>query len=213
MVTDEHRLTVLLADDHKLFVEPLRKILELEFDVVGVVNDGQALVAAVERLEPDIAIVDINMPRLNGLESLKRIMALDVETRVVFLTMHEDPYYAEAGIDAGASGYVLKSSEPEELFTAIREAHLGNVYVTPLIARDLQRSRRSDGPVELTAQQREVLRLFAEGLTAKEVAARLSVSRKTAEYHKYRLMRLLGLDTTASLILYAAENGIYSPPS
>jgi DNA-binding NarL/FixJ family response regulator len=206
---------VLLADDHRIMAEGLRSLLEPEFDVVDIVEDGRALLSKAQSLRPDVIVADITMPLLNGIEAAVQLQKADVTAKVVFLTMHHDATYAARAFENGASGFVLKHSAPSELVTAIREALAGRTYVTPLIAKDLLQVYR-DGvsqtePVrELTRRQREVLQLFAEGRSAKEVAAILKISIRTAEFHKASVMNLLGLHTTAELTKYAVRHGITS---
>jgi DNA-binding NarL/FixJ family response regulator len=208
------RARVLLADDHRIVVEGLRGLLEPEFDIVGAVADGRELVSAAEALHPDVIVVDISMPLLNGIEAVRQIAKLDRAVKVVFLTMHPDVTYAMRALEAGAAGYVLKHSAPSELLTAIRAVLKGRTYVTPLITKDVFQayiggSHRCLDPVHtLTPRQCEVLQLLAEGYSAKEVAAALNISPRTAEFHKYRLMELLQLKTSAELVQYAVKHGI-----
>ena len=208
---------LLIADDHKIFAEGLKRLLNADFDIVGVVEDGRELVAAAEKLRPDVIVVDISMPMLNGIEAVRQIKKVHPEIKVVFLTMHPDVAYAASAFKAGASGYVLKHSAPDELITAIREGLKGRTYVTPLIAGKLLHSYESgshseaDTVLSLTSRQREVLQLLAEGHSAKEIAAILNISTKTVEYHKYRMMEDLGIKTTAELIRYAVKQGIAEP--
>ena len=207
---------VLLADDHRILAEGLRGLLEPEFEVVGVVADGRELVAAARELRPDVVVADITMPSLNGIEAAVQLRHLGIEARVVFLTMHRDVAYARRAMEAGAAGFVLKHSAASEIVTAVREALRGQTYVTPMIAGELLQSyRQGDGwphdPAQrLTARQREVLQLFAEGRSAKEVAAVLTISIRTAEAHKAHILESLGLRTTAELVQYAIRNGIIS---
>ena len=207
---------VLLADDHKIVLEGLRSLLEPEFELAGVVSDGQALVTAAEKLRPDVIVVDISMPLLNGIEAVRQIKKQDQQVKIVFLTMHPDVTYANRAFDVGASGYVLKHSAPSELITAIREALKGRTYITPMIAGDLIESytndlyRQKDGIRELTPRQREVLQLLAEGYSAKEIADILNISHRTVEFHKYRMMEQLNIKTSTELIHYAIKHGIIS---
>jgi DNA-binding NarL/FixJ family response regulator len=207
---------ILLADDHKIVLEGLRSLLEPEFELAGVVSDGQALVTAAEKLRPDVIVVDISMPLLNGIEAVRQIKKQDQQVKIVFLTMHPDVTYANRAFDVGASGYVLKHSAPSELITAIREALKGRTYITPMIAGDLIESytndlyRQKDGIRELTPRQREVLQLLAEGYSAKEIADILNISHRTVEFHKYRMMEQLNIKTSAELIHYAIKHGIIS---
>ncbi len=211
------RARVLLADDHRIFLEGLKSILEDEFDIIGMVEDGRALVKEVEKQRPDIVVSDVSMPQLNGIEATLQIKKIDPDIKVILLTMHGDATYATRGFDAGASGYVMKQAATDELITAMKEAMRGRTYVTPMIAGDLIRSYREEGDIRpgdirgrLTPRQREVLQLIAEGMSTKEVADKLSISARTVEFHKYRMMQDLNLDTSAELIHYAIKHGIIS---
>lgn len=204
--------TLLLADDHRIVVEGLRSILVPEFELVGIVEDGRELIDAAKRLEPDVIVADISMPQLNGLDAIAQLRSNGCRAKVVFLTMHRDATYAAKALEIGASGFVLKHSASTELLAAIREALLGRTYVTSEIAENLQRTTKvrmeSIAVPSLTPRQREVLQLFAEGRSAKEVAAALYISTRTAENHKARIMDLLSLSTTADLVQYALRHGI-----
>ncbi len=208
------RARVLLADDHKIVAAGLKGILEPEFELVGTVQDGRALLKAARELRPDVIVVDISMPLLNGIEAVRQLKKANDRAKVVFLTMHPDVTYASRAFEAGASGYVLKHSAPAELVTAIREALQGRTYVTPMIAGELMRSyqdgsgKRKDPTRTLTPRQREVLQLLAEGRSAKDAAAILGISPRTAEFHKYRMMRELGIRTNAELMQYAIKHGV-----
>jgi DNA-binding NarL/FixJ family response regulator len=207
---------VLLADDHRVVAEGLRVLLEPHFDVVGIVSDGRDVLTAVKSLDPDIVVLDISMPAPNGIDTARELRAANSRAKVVFLTMHREDTYAERALEAGASGYVLKHSAPSELVAAIHEALGGGKYISPQIAESLVGSSRSGvlgsprKSSELTARQREVLRLVAEGRSAKEIAATLCISRRTAEYHKTRLMETLGVRSTAELVHYAIRTGVTS---
>ena len=207
-------LRVLLADDHKIVLEGLRGLLEPEFEIVGAVEDGRTLVAEAKRLGPDVVVADISMPGLNGIDAARQIRKIDERIKIVFLTMHSDVGYATGAFEAGASGFVLKHSAPQELITAIREAAQGRTYVTPLIVGDLIDSyqkaclQRGELKVALSPRQREVLQLLAEGKSTKEVAAVLDISPRTAEFHKYRMMEQLQIKTSAELIQYAVKHGL-----
>jgi DNA-binding NarL/FixJ family response regulator len=203
---------VLVADDHRILAEGLRGLLEPEFELVGVVTDGRELVAAGKKLRPDAVVADVAMPSLNGIEAALQLREAGVRAKVIFLTMHRDVAYARRALEAGASGFVLKHSAPSELLTALREALRGQTYVTPMIAGELLRSYQAGDsrPQRLTPRQREVLQLFAEGRSAKEVAAVLKISPRTAEFHKARILEALGIETTSELIQYAIRNGILS---
>jgi DNA-binding NarL/FixJ family response regulator len=202
---------VLLADDHAIVAEGLVSLLRDEFELVGTVGDGRALVEAVRELRPEIVVADISMPLLSGLEALRRLRAEGIGVKVVFLTMHTDPHLACEALRAGASGYVLKHSAGEELIRALHEVQRGLAYLTPLIAEDVVRAfaeRKEETGPRLTERQRQVLCLVAEGRTMKEVAAALGVSPRTAETHKYQIMQTLSLRTTAELIRYALDHGL-----
>lgn len=210
------RASVLLADDHKIVTEGLRSLLESEFELVGVVEDGRAMVAVTKELNPDVLVADISMPLLNGIEAVRQLKKDGMRAKVIFLTMHPDVTYAIRAFEAGASGFVLKHSASSELVTAIREVLKGRTYITPMIAEELMqvyrgapRKRKKAAP-QLTPRQREVLQLVAEGLSAKEIASLLNISARTVEFHKYRMMEDLSLRTNAELIQYAIKEGIAS---
>jgi DNA-binding NarL/FixJ family response regulator len=210
------KIRVLLADDHKIVLEGLKSLLEPEFDLVGTVEDGRALVKEAERLHPDVIVSDISMPLLNGIEAVRQIKKTDDRMKVVFLTMHPDVTYAAMAFEAGASGYVLKRSASRELITAINEAMKERTYVTPMIAGELLQSYNKTPPgqdvlnKELTHRQEEILQLLAEGHPTKEIANLLHISPRTVETHKYNMMQELKLKTTADLIKYAIKRGIVS---
>ena len=207
------RPRVLLADDHRIVAEGLRGLLEPEFELIGIVEDGRALLTAAEKLRPDVIVADISMPLLNGIEAVRQIKRTNEDIKVVFLTMHPDVTYAASAFEAGASGYVLKHSAPSELITAIQAALRGKTYVTPLLAGELmhfykERPNQGDELSKLSPRQREVLQLLAEGHSAKEIASILDISARTVEFHKYRMMEALGLKSAAELIRYAVKHGI-----
>ena len=209
------RPRVLLADDHRLFLEGLENLLRSEFDLVGSVEDGLALVAAAKELRPDVVVTDLSMPGLNGIEVIRRIKDAGLEAKVVLLTMHEDPEYAAQALQEGASAYVLKHAASSELIAAIRLALDGHVYLTPRITKDvvktLSSGLRSDKAKSvLTPRQRDVLKLLTKGCSAKEIASQLGISARTVEYHKYKAMDCLGLRTTADLIRYSVREGLDS---
>lgn len=205
---------VLLADDHAIVIEGLRRVLEPGFDIVGEVKDGRSLVLSAERLRPDIIIADISMPLLNGIEAARQVRKINRKVKIIFLTMHPDVTYVVEGFRAGGSGYVLKSSAGAEIREAIREALAGRKFITPSINRAVVQAQlqRPDSPAqcELTPRQREVLQLIAEGRTTKEMAEILHVTTRTIEFHKYRIMKALALRTTAELVQYALKRGIAS---
>jgi len=207
------RPSVLLADDHTLLLEAFEKLLADDCDVVGMVADGRALVAAATKLKPDVVVVDIAMPLLNGLDAARQIKQLLPETRIVFLTMNEDPDLAAEAFRAGASGYLLKRSAASELLTAIREVVQRRSYVTPLVTEGLVGSMlhgtQAARPArELSTRQREVIQLLAEGHSMKEIAAILNIAARTVAFHKYRVMEQLQIKTTAELIQFAIKNHI-----
>jgi len=209
------RPRVLLADDHVIVAEGLRGLLEPEFDLVGIVQDGRALLSAAEKLRPDVIVADISMPLLNGIDAVRQIKKIHEEIKVVFLTMHPDVTYAVSALEAGALGYVLKHSAPAELVAAIQSALRGKTYVTPLLAGELmqfykKRPDQRDELTRLTPRQREVLQLLAEGRSAKDIASVLKISPRTVEFHKYRIMEDLGIKTVAELVRYAINQGISS---
>jgi len=205
-----NRPQVLLADDHTLLLEAFQKLLIDECDVVGAVSDGRALVAAVATLRPDVVVVDVTMPLLNGIDATRQIKQAQPETRVIILTMNEDPDLAAAAFRAGASGYLLKRSAASELGTAIREVMKRRSYVTPLVAEGLVGSmlEGGDGRPALTIRQREIVQLVAEGHSMKEVASILNIAPRTVAFHKYRIMEQLRIRTTAELIQFAIKNHI-----
>ena len=193
------RPRLLLADDHTLLLEGIRLMLEPEFELVGSVEDGQALLAAAKTLKPDVILLDISMPVLNGIDAARRLRKLLPSAKLIFLTMHADPDYVAEAFRAGAMGYLLKRAAASELLTAIRAVLKGNHYVSPLVTRNalesLISSPKPGGKFSdrLTPRQREVLQLVAEGRTRKEIAAILNISVKTVEFHKATLMRELNL--------------------
>jgi DNA-binding NarL/FixJ family response regulator len=207
------RSKVLIADDHVIVLEAFKALLQPAFDVVGAVADGHALVQATEALSPDIVLVDISMPHLNGLDAIERVKQCRPRVRVVVLTMNQDADTAAEAIRRGASAYVVKSSTPAELFEAIAEAQRGKTYVSPAIARvpsgvfAAEAMRRSTG-TGLTLRQREVLQLLAEGKSMKEAANILHLTPRTIAFHKYSMMEQLGLKTTAELVQHAVTLGL-----
>ena len=206
------RPRVLLADDHALLLGAFEKLLGDECDVVGQVSDGRALVEAAERLNPDLIVLDISMPLLNGLEAGRQIKQRMRTVKLIFLTMNEDPDLAAAAFQAGASGYLLKRSAASELTAAIRQVAQGRSYITPLIAGDLVGSLLNPDAAspaqDLTARQREVLQLLAEGRSMKEVASVLNLTPRTVAFHKYRMMEQLKVKSTAELVQYAVKHHI-----
>lgn len=208
------RPRVLLCDDHLLVAEALKSLLAPEFDLVGVVEDGRAMIEAAGTLRPDVIVADVSMPHLNGIDALVRLRQGGDHTPVVFLTMHRDVAFARRALEAGASGFVLKHSAPAELLTAIRAALEGQIYLTPQLAGEVLDSMKqgpgkaADPVVSLTPRQREIVQLVAEGRSAKEIAATLSISTRTVEFHKYQMMETLGLHTNSELIHFAIKHGL-----
>jgi len=209
------RPRVLLADDHKIVAQGLSSILEPEYELVGIAEDGRQLVSAFEELRPDVVVTDISMPSLNGLEAARQIKKIDDRAKIVFLTMHLDADFASAAFQLGASGYLLKHSAAEELKTALNEVLRGRVYITPRIAGTVLAMMAEGEDAEeagdgLTPRQREVLQLVAEGQSNKRIASILGVSIKTVEHHKHNIREKLRLETTADLTRYAIKQGLIS---
>ncbi len=207
------RRRVLLADDHTLLLGAFEKLLEHEYTVVGAVSDGRALLSAAAELRPDVIVLDIAMPLLNGLDAARQLKKTMPKVKLIFLTMNEDPNVASEAFRAGASGYLLKTSASSELSKAIKEALCGRSYVTPIITQGMVDSliRRpvDDGAApQLTPRQREVLQLLAEGRSMKEAAKILSVTPRTVAFHKYRMMEQLNLKNNTDLIQYALRECI-----
>jgi DNA-binding NarL/FixJ family response regulator len=204
------RPRILMADDHLMLLEAFKALLEPDFEVVGTVTDGRALVEEFSRLHPDVVLLDVAMPLLNGLDAGRQLKAQRPSVKLIYLTMNPDPDLAGEALRLGASGYVLKSSAAQELKQAIHEALRGRSYLTPLITRDVvgsliqQRTSRN----ELTGRQREVLQLLAEGKSMKEVAAILDLTPRTVAFHKYRMMEQLRLKSSAELVRFAVQQGV-----
>jgi DNA-binding NarL/FixJ family response regulator len=204
---------ILLADDHALVLEGFRRILEGHYELVGTVGDGRALLEAAKTMHPDIVILDISMPLLNGIDAAAQLKKICPKAKIIIVTMHADTDYVRSAFEAGASAYVLKRSAVDELEQAIRAVLEGHSYITPLITKELvdvflaTGSEKSGG---LTPRQREVLQHLAEGRTAKEIANLLKITSRTVEFHKGQIMDHLNLRTTADLIKYALTHGIVS---
>jgi DNA-binding NarL/FixJ family response regulator len=210
------RWRLLLADDHRVLLQGLQSILEREpdFEVAGCHLDGRSLLTAASRLKPDVVVLDISMPVLNGIDTARRLRKLLPKAKIVFLTMHSDAAYVSEAIRVGAMGYVLKRSAASELVRAIRQAVNGRMYITPLVGQamfeetpGLRRPKNFAG-TPLTFRQNEVLQLVAEGRSNKQIASILGVSVKTVEYHKASIMQKLGSHSTAELTQYAMRHGI-----
>jgi len=203
----------MLADDHTILVEAFRKLLEPHYDVVGAVADGRSLLDVAPQLNPDVVILDIGMPLMNGLEAGVRLKELMPTLKLVVLTMNDDPDLAVQAMRTGVSAYLLKNSAAEELLRAIQMALKGKTYVTPLIAKGMQdafiRNPKATGLAKaLTPRQREVVQLLAEGKSMKEAADILKIKVRTVAFHKYRAMEELNLGTTAELIQFAIKSKI-----
>ncbi len=207
---------VLLADDHTLVLEGFRRIVEQRCEVVGAVEDGRALLEAAIRLRPDLILLDISMPLLNGIDAARQLKKTLPDVKLVFVTMHADPAYVTEAFKAGASAYLLKRSAARELDQAIDSVLKGQYFVTALLTRELVTSLSEDHATlfatrqDLTPRQREVLQLVAEGRTIKEIGALLNISPKTVEFHKAQIMFHLDLHTTAELTKYALAHGLTS---
>ncbi|MFY4727591.1 response regulator [Nitrospira sp. BLG_2] len=207
---------VLMADDHSILLAGVRKLLEERYDVVGMVEDGRALLEAAERFKPDLILVDISMPLLNGLDAVRQLKNSQPDVKLLFLTMHASPQYATEAFKAGGSGYLLKQSAVSELPQAIEAVLQGKYYLTPSIAKPIieQALKAGEKPAvkgsiaELTPRQREVLQLIGEGKRTKEVAELLKLSVKTVEFHKNCLMKELNIHTTTELMRYAITQGL-----
>jgi DNA-binding NarL/FixJ family response regulator len=210
------RPRVLLADDHTLFLQGISKLLEAEIEVVGAVQDGSALLPAVEQHQPDVVLLDIAMPVLNGLDAARQLKKAFPAVPIIFLTMHMNPAYVTEAFRVGGAGYLLKGCEASEVLTAIREVLKGRSYVTPLVTKEtlsslLESTRHrtsSRRGARLTERQRQVLQLLAEGRTTKDMARLLCISVRTVEFHKSGLMQELGVHTRAELIKYAIASGL-----
>ena len=204
------RPRILMADDHAMLLDAFKAMLESEFDVVGTVTDGRMLLEEFSRLHPDVVVLDIGMPLLNGLDAGRQLKAQRKSVKLIYLTMNPNPDLAGEALRLGASGYLLKSSAFHELKQAIHEALRGRSYITPLIARDAVGSliEHQTGRHELTMRQREVLQLLAEGRSMKEIGAILDLAPRTVAFHKYRMMEQLRLKTGAELVQFAVKQGV-----
>lgn len=206
---------IVMADDHQIVLDGLRGILAEEFDLVGEATNGRELMELAQRLQPDVIVADISMPLLNGIDAAAQLREKGSAAKIVFLTMHPDQTYATRALDAGASAYVLKHSASDQLVAAIKEALRGGVFLSPQLRTPAMQEALTGGAnvksvTELTPRQRDVLQLVAEGKSAKEVAAILNISPRTAETHKYKIMDELGIKTNAELVQYAIRHGLVS---
>ena len=205
-----NRTRLIIADDHVMFAQGLESLLRDEFELLGSAGNGEELVEATLRLEPDVILVDISMPVLNGFDAVRRIKASGSGTKIIFLTMHDDATLLSEAFRCGASGYILKQAAGEELVNAIKEVAHGNNYVSPLVTNVLSEPLPHTQKTTITPRQREVLELISRGLTMKEIASHLNISTRTAESHKYEMMQTLGVDSTAELIRYSLRLGLIS---
>lgn len=209
----KQRPRVLLADDHTMLLDAFRRLLEPQCEIVGTAGDGRALLELAATTRPEIIVLDVSMPRLNGLDACAQLRRKMPSVKFIFLTVNEDPDLAAEAIQLGASGYLLKSSAASELFTAIEHARADKPYITPLVTKGAPlavflRDAVKPGGEKLTPRQREVLQLLAEGRAMKEIADVLLVTARTVAFHKYSIMEQLGLKTNAELVQYAVEHGL-----
>jgi DNA-binding NarL/FixJ family response regulator len=208
------RSRVLIADDHTLVAELCKRLLETEFDVVGTVSDGRALIRAAIELKPDVVVVDVAMPILNGLDAGQQLKELLPSVRLVYLTMNPDPEIAAEAFARGASGYLLKTCASGEMVLAVRQVLRGKTYLSQGLSQDAidclrwGNKKLASEEERLTPRQREVLQLLAEGKVMKEVSYILNMSTRTVAYHKYRMMEVLGAKSSAELVKYAVRNHV-----
>jgi DNA-binding NarL/FixJ family response regulator len=209
-----NRSRILIADDHNLIAELCKRLLESEFDVVGTVSDGRALVRAAGELKPDVVIVDVAMPILNGLDAARQVKEMLPAVKLIFLTMNPDIEIAAEAFRRGAHGYLLKTCASTEVVLAVRDVLRGKSYMSSALSRDTVKFLRNQDKKmvneaeRLTQRQREVLQLLAEGKVMKEVSDILHMSTRTVAYHKYRMMEVLGAKSNAELVKYAIKNHI-----
>ena len=207
----QHRL----ADDHTLFCNLLRDLLEPEYEVVGSVSDGRELLKTADALHPDVVLVDIGMPSLNGLDAGRRLKHANPKIKLIYLTMNNNVEYAREALQAGASAFILKNSKSSELLQALRDALRGRSYVAPEIRRAMNEifvrdPKAVERPQHLTDRQREVLQMLAEGRSLREIASLLQISYRTVRFHKVRIMEELGISKNAELVKYAMKHGMIS---
>ena len=211
------RFTVLLADDHRMFADGVRRILSADYDFIGTVEDGHQLLEAVQEGSPDVILIDISMPKLNGIDAVRKLKELSCTSKLIILTMHADPGFASAAFDAGVDGYLLKHCASEELNRAVSDVLRGKPYLTPMLSEDLMQSHVGRAPelrklaAKLTPRERQVLQLIAEGNSIKEIAAALDISPRTVEFHRYNAADKLGAKTIAELARYAVRHGLVGP--
>lgn len=208
------RTRILLADDHAMICAGFAKLLEPYYEVVGSVLDGRALLKAADDLKPDVVLLDIGMPLLNGLDAARELKKRMPYIKIIFLTMESDSYIATEALRAGGLAYLLKTSQPTELLQAVHDAVRGVSYVTPQIGRAMEdrfiRDPRGRAPKQLTGRQREVLQMLAEGRSMKEIACILEITHRTVRFHKYKIMEELGVTTNSELFRYAMRHGVIS---
>jgi len=208
------RPRILIADDHTFVAQSVERLLETVFDVVGIVKDGRAMIRAAADLKPDLILIDVGMPVMNGLDAGRRVKEISPAIKLVYLTMNPDPELAVEAFRRGASGYLLKTTAASELVTVIRQVLRGESYVSPILKDDANLLRWQQRPMvvdegeRLTARQREVLQLLAKGKRMKEIGILLKMSTRTVAFHKYRMMAALGIDSNAELLRYALRNDI-----
>jgi len=208
------RVRVLLADDHSIVAEGLRSLIEREYDVIGIVRDGRELLVEAPRLKPQVIVVDVGMPLLNGLDAAEQLKSSLPDVKFVFLTMNDDPNVAAAALNLGAVGYVLKHAATSELLKALSEVLQGRAYITAKLRAEnweVRKTRARQFSRELSPRQQEVLQLLAEGRPMKEVAAILKVSQKTVMFHKYHIMQSFNLKNNAELVLFALKHHLIPP--
>lgn len=211
------KVRILLADDHTVICAAFKKLLEPEYEVVGSVGDGRALLKAAQELKPDVVLVDVGMPLLNGLDSARQLKKSMPAVKLIFLTMNPDSDVASEALQIGASGYLLKTSEGEELLKAIRDVMRGMSYVTPQIRREMEERfirdpNAASRPKHLTPRHREIIQMLAEGRSPKEIASILEISLRTVRFHKYEIMKELGITSNAELVQYAIKHSLIPPP-
>jgi DNA-binding NarL/FixJ family response regulator len=206
--------TVLLADDHTMVAEGIKNLLGDEYEVLAIVEDGNALIQKAKELKPDIIVSDISMPLMNGINASEKILTTDKDVKIILLTMHPELKYALKALDIGVHGYLLKHAAPEELLTALKTVLTNRTYITPTLAADIMdayknNQGKSEDPLDLlTSRQRQVLQLLAESHSAKEIANILNVSSRTVEFHKYKMVEVLKLNSASELVPFAIKNGL-----
>jgi DNA-binding NarL/FixJ family response regulator len=212
--TDQPRRRLLIADDHEMFLDALRSYLEKNFEVIGQVSDGRALLDEAIKLKPDLVIVDVGMPVLNGLDAARRIKETTPKVKFIFLTMQDDPHLAAAALELGPVAFVLKHSAGSELLKAIDQVMRGHSYISPKMRSEdwaESKARARQFAKDLTSRQRDIVQLFGEGRPMKEIAGLLNLSEKTVEFHKHHIMVSFNLKNNADLVLFALNHGLILP--